>query len=88
MMGSLLLTFPEMCHGCGGCIALCPKRALLPGKRELGEITLSHADGTKLLMGRLRTGEAISPPFMRQVKSRLRDIIAANGHDAVIDATG
>ena len=28
----------------------------------------------------------MSPPFMRQVKSRLGDIIAANGHDAIIDA--
>ena len=37
-------------------------------------------------MGRLRVGEAMSPPFMRQVKSRLRDIIAANGRDAIIDA--
>ncbi len=86
VMGSLVLTFPEMCHGCGGCIALCPEKALSPGKRELGEISLGRAKGHRFLMGRLRVGEAMSPPFMREVKSRLKDIIAANGNDAIIDA--
>ncbi|MFZ0927536.1 MAG: ATP-binding protein [Syntrophobacteraceae bacterium] len=86
VMGTLLLTFPEMCHGCGGCIALCHEKALSPGKRELGEISRGRVNGAQFLMGRLRVGEAMSPPFMRQVKSRLRDIIAANGRDAIIDA--
>ncbi len=86
VMGTLLLTFAEMCHGCGGCIALCPERAISPGKRELGEISRGRVNGTQFLMGRLRVGEAMSPPFMRQVKSRLRDIIAANGRDGIIDA--
>ncbi len=86
VMGTLVLTFPEMCHGCGGCIALCPEKALSPGKRELGEISRGHVNGTQFLMGRLHIGEAMSPPFMRQVKSRLRDIISTNGHDAIIDA--
>ncbi len=86
VMGTLLLTFPEMCHGCGGCIALCPEKALSPGQRELGEISRGRVNGTQFLMGRLRVGEAMSPPFMRQVKSRLRDIVAANGRDAIIDA--
>ena len=22
--GDVVLTFPELCHGCGGCIAVCP----------------------------------------------------------------
>ena len=38
VLGSVLLTFPEMCHGCGGCLALCPEKALSPGVRELGEV--------------------------------------------------
>lgn len=86
LMGKLVLTFPEMCHGCGGCIAICPEKALSPGTRELGEISRGHAGGAGFLMGRLRVGEAMSPPFMRQVKARLRDIIVARGCDAIIDA--
>lgn len=32
IMGKTLLVFPEMCHGCGGCLALCPEGALSPGR--------------------------------------------------------
>lgn len=86
VMGSLVLSFPEMCHGCGGCIEICPEKAISPGKRELGEISRGHAGGAQFLMGRLRVGEAMSPPLMRQVKSRLKDIISASGLDAIVDS--
>ena len=86
VLGKLVLTFPEMCHGCGGCMAVCPERAISPGQREMGEIIRGHVNETEFLMGRLRVGEAMSPPFMRQVKARLKEIIAASGSDAIIDA--
>lgn len=86
VMGDLVLTFPEMCHGCGGCIAVCPEKAISPGKRELGEISWGKAGKAGFLMGRLRVGEAMSPPLMRLVKMRLNAMIAPNGGDAIIDA--
>lgn len=84
--GNLVLTFPEMCHGCGGCIAVCPEKAISPGKRELGGISWGEAAGAGFLMGRLRIGEAMSPPLMRLVKAKLDQTLAAEGGDAVIDA--
>ncbi len=74
LMGKVLMTFPEMCHGCGGCIAICPEKALTPASRELGEISWGHKGDTEFLMGRLRIGEAMSPPLMRQVKERLGEM--------------
>jgi len=76
VMGKTLLVFQEMCHGCGGCLALCPEGALSPGGRELGRIVSGHfqaAGGAQagFFMGRLRVGEAMSPPLMRQVKALL-----------------
>lgn len=71
VMGKTLLLFPEMCHGCGGCLALCPEKALTPGERELGQILSGSAGSLGFIMGRLRVGEAMSPPLMRQVKLRL-----------------
>jgi len=85
-MGKLVLTFPEMCHGCGGCILVCPEKALLPGKRELGEISWGQSGRAGFLMGRLRIGEAMSPPFMRLVKAKLNEMIAASARDAIVDA--
>lgn len=37
-------------------------------------------------MGRLRIGEAMSPPLMRAVKTRLEDMLAADEKDVIIDA--
>ncbi len=86
VMGRLVLTFPEMCHGCGGCLAVCPEQALSPGQRELGEISWGRAGDNRFLMGRLRIGEAMSPPFMRRVKARLDAELAEERRDALIDA--
>lgn len=84
VMGNTLMVFPEMCHGCGGCLALCPKGALLPNARELGRILEGRVGSMHFLMGKLRVGEAMSPPLMRQVKQRLEGF-AAQG-DTLIDA--
>lgn len=86
VLSKLVLTFPEMCHGCGGCIAICPEKAISPGTRKLGEISWGKAGEVKFLMGRLRIGEAMSPPLMRQIKAKLTGMIAANGMDAIVDA--
>jgi MinD superfamily P-loop ATPase len=88
VMGKSLVVFPEMCHGCGGCIALCPKSALNAGSRELGHVLQGSAGGIGFLAGRLRVGEAMSPPLMRQVKARLVQDGSAGAHgaDVLIDA--
>ncbi|MDQ1331702.1 MAG: hypothetical protein QG578_1970 [Thermodesulfobacteriota bacterium] len=86
LMGKIILTYQEMCHGCGGCIAVCPEGALSPGYRELGEILWGRTNYGKFLMGRLRVGEAMSPPLMRQTKIRLTEMTDLNGTDVIIDA--
>ncbi len=87
VLGQVLLTFPEMCHGCGGCLAVCPEKALSPGSRELGEVLWGQADGRiAFFMGRLRVGEAMSPPLMRAVTAKLSGQHAPAFTDVVIDA--
>jgi MinD superfamily P-loop ATPase len=86
VFNQVILTFPEMCHGCGGCMAVCPEKAISAGQRELGEISWGQAGDAGFLSGRLRIGEAMSPPLMRLVKSKLNQILAKSGGDAIIDA--
>ena len=71
VFGDIVLTYPEMCHGCGGCMAICPQKAISAGKRPLGEILHGKAGKADFWMGRLRVGEAMSPPLMRLVKQRI-----------------
>jgi MinD superfamily P-loop ATPase len=87
VLGSVLLTFPEMCHGCGGCIAVCPEKALSTGARELGEVAWGTAAGRiGFFMGRLRVGEAMSPPLMRAVIAKLERTRKEAASDVIIDA--
>jgi MinD superfamily P-loop ATPase len=86
LLGDVLMTFPEMCHGCGGCLTVCPEDALSAGSRELGEIKWGQAGNAGFIMGELRVGEAMSPPLMRQVKAKLEDLYKNKTIDTIIDA--
>ncbi|MFP4515566.1 MAG: 4Fe-4S binding protein [Desulfovibrionales bacterium] len=86
VFGEVLLTFPEMCHGCGGCIAVCPEKALSPGSRSLGEVSQGYAGEIPFLMGKLRVGEAMSPPLMRAVKQDLGTLLSKQHRDVIVDA--
>jgi MinD superfamily P-loop ATPase len=86
VLGNVLLTFTDMCHGCGGCLAVCPQDALLPSRRELGEVVWGKAGAVRFLMGRSRIGEAMSPPLMREVKGKLDEMLLDAPGDVIIDA--
>ena len=90
VMAGHCLVFPEMCHGCGGCMAVCPEDALSPGRRTLGTVEQGYAHALwsriDFLMGRLRVGEAMSPPLMKRAKARLTALMEDTPMDAIIDA--
>jgi MinD superfamily P-loop ATPase len=67
--GQTILTFPELCHSCGGCMLVCPEEAITETGRELGVIEEGFFDSIGFAHGRLRIGEAMSPPLIRKVRS-------------------
>ncbi|MGD9210427.1 MAG: ATP-binding protein [Desulfobacteraceae bacterium] len=87
VLNKVIMVFAEMCHGCGGCIAVCPQKAILPDQRILGEISWGESKSIGFLMGRLRVGEAMSPPLIRQVQAELssQDTFSAEA-DVLFDA--
>ena len=80
--------FPDMCHGCGGCFAVCPTGALIHGRRELGELSSgSILNGSvRFLMGRTRIGESMTPPLLRQELRLLAEMLESVPGDALIDS--
>lgn len=68
-----VMIFPEMCHSCEGCLMVCPEGALEKSGRELGEIEVRDCGNIELVFGRLRIGEAMSPPLIDAVKQRIDD---------------
>jgi MinD superfamily P-loop ATPase len=72
VIGDTVLVFPELCHSCGGCMAICPENAISETGRELGVLEKGNRDGVGFVHGRLRVGEAMSPPLIRAVRDCAR----------------
>ncbi|RJR51070.1 MAG: (4Fe-4S)-binding protein [Desulfobacteraceae bacterium] len=81
IIAGTILTFQELCHSCGGCMEVCPEKAITESGRELGVVEFGHRNGLEFVHGRLRVGEAMSPPLIRKVREytvpRMRTIIDA-----------
>ncbi|MEJ2285772.1 MAG: 4Fe-4S binding protein, partial [Desulfobacterales bacterium] len=67
--GETVLPFEDLCHSCGGCMAICPEDAITEKGRELGVIQKGHCNGIEFIHGKLRVGEAMSPPLIKEVLS-------------------
>ncbi len=72
VVGETVLPFHELCHSCGGCMAVCPENAISETGRELGVIESGHGHGVDFVHGRLRIGEAMAPPLIKAVRARTR----------------
>ncbi|MCJ8502900.1 4Fe-4S binding protein [Desulfatitalea alkaliphila] len=87
VLPNVVMVFPEMCHGCGGCMALCPREAIATTTRTLGEIAWGRSADNAFIMGRLRVGEAMSPPLIRKVQACLsRTDLFDPAADVLMDA--
>jgi MinD superfamily P-loop ATPase len=81
VLPDLALTFPELCHSCGGCALICPAGAVLPGQRLMGAVEIGSRGVVHFVHGRLRVGEAMAPPLIRRVRQE-----APDGALTIIDA--
>jgi len=70
VLGEHVLTFPQLCHGCGACSYLCPENAITEEGREGGVVEWGHSDGIEFAHGKLNVGEAMAPPVIRKVKEQ------------------
>jgi len=70
VLGEHVLTFPQLCHGCGACSYLCPEEAISEEGREGGIVEWGHSDGIEFAHGKLNVGEAMAPPVIRKVKEQ------------------
>ena len=69
VMAETVLTFPQLCHSCGGCVEVCPENAVTEVGRELGVLETGNRNGIVFVHGRLKIGEAMAPPLIHRVRS-------------------
>ncbi|MFC1957802.1 ATP-binding protein [Chloroflexota bacterium] len=81
VLGEHVLTFPQLCHGCGACSYLCPEKIISEEGREVGVVEWGYSDGIEFAQGKLNIGEAMAPPVIRKVKEQ-----AHNNGVVIVDA--
>lgn len=62
-----LLVFDELCHGCGGCMLVCPKQAISEENHVIGSVREGVSEGVRVLSGALTPGEASGIPIIKQL---------------------
>jgi len=76
-----VLVFPELCHGCAGCLYACPENAITRKDRRIGEVEIGTARGVRFIQGRLEPAEPSAVRIVREEISHLDP-----GVPAIIDA--
>nr|WP_320016778.1 ATP-binding protein [uncultured Desulfobacter sp.] len=69
--GKTVITFPELCHSCGGCTVVCPEKAITEIDRFIGTVetgSLNLPKNPSFGRGLLDIGQVMSPPVIRQVR--------------------
>ena len=67
--GKTVVTFPELCHSCGGCAVVCPEKAITEVERFIGTVeTGDLSTGASFGRGLLDIGQVMAPPVIRQVR--------------------
>ncbi len=59
------VVFPDVCHPCGGCILVCPEKAIQESKRPIGKIVQGHSENVQVISGMLNMGEESGVPIIR-----------------------
>jgi MinD superfamily P-loop ATPase len=73
VMGKKVITFPQLCHSCGGCLAVCPENAVSEINRELGDIEKGSVGNISFIHGRLNIGQVMVPPIIKQIMTLASD---------------
>lgn len=62
-----LIVFDDVCHSCGGCILVCPERALTEKAKFIGQIKKGVSGEVAVWTGVLNTGEATGVPIIKKL---------------------
>jgi MinD superfamily P-loop ATPase len=67
-MGTDIMVFPELCHGCGLCTFICPEKAITEKPRTIGIVKAGKVNGFEFIHGQLKVGEPLATPIIKKVR--------------------
>jgi MinD superfamily P-loop ATPase len=68
-IGEQVLVYPDLCHGCGGCVLVCPAGAIAEFPHEIGIVESGWSGPVQYVSGKLHIGKARAVPVIRAAKS-------------------
>ncbi|NLL94715.1 MAG: 4Fe-4S binding protein [Thermoplasmatales archaeon] len=63
-VGGKLRVFEEVCHSCGGCMMVCPRKAISEGEKAIGTIRKGTSGDVAVWSGFLNPGEPSGVPII------------------------
>ena len=72
-VGKTPLLFPELCHGCGGCMLVCPQDAIREKDYRIGVVKTVRAGNITLKSGCLDVGVSLASTLVHALKERLEE---------------
>ncbi len=73
VIGKKVLTFPGLCHHCGGCMLVCPVGAISEKAQPIGSVEEGAGRGVRFVQGLLKVGALAAPPVISAVKEAAAD---------------
>jgi MinD superfamily P-loop ATPase len=61
------IIFEDICHSCGGCILLCPEKALTEKEKVIGKVQKGTSDQVTVYTGILNPGEPSGIPIIKKL---------------------
>lgn len=77
-IGGKLKIFEEICHSCGGCLLVCPEKALSEGSKPIGKIQKGKSGKVDVVTGIMNVGRTTGVPIISKM---IKDSGEAAGGD-------
>lgn len=74
--------FEEVCHSCGGCMLLCPEKAIREQEKAIGKVQVGVSGNVRVYTGIMNAGEASGIPI---IKNLLEKSILDNTFPVFVD---
>lgn len=71
--GKNLMVFEEVCHSCGGCALVCPRKAITETDKTVGVTETGVSEQVKTVTGVMNTGEASGMPIIKELLRFTKD---------------
>lgn len=62
-----LMIFEDICHSCGGCLLVCPQKALTEKDKVIGKVEKGVSGDVSVYTGILNTGEPTGVPIIKEL---------------------